>query len=59
MLRKTLLAACLGLSQWVSAATFELPTDGSNMVGTLQYTVLKQAKQCQTLPSNTMLAFCL
>ncbi|MCY9872619.1 MULTISPECIES: L,D-transpeptidase family protein [Vibrio] len=37
MLRKTLLAACLGFSHWLSAATYNLPTDGSNMVGTLQY----------------------
>ncbi|MGR5222533.1 L,D-transpeptidase family protein [Vibrio parahaemolyticus] len=37
MLRKTILAACLGFSHWLSAATFALPTDGSNMVGTLQY----------------------
>lgn len=37
MLRKTLLVACLGFSHWLSAATYNLPTDGSNMVGTLQY----------------------
>ncbi|MFC5080277.1 putative L,D-transpeptidase YcfS precursor [Vibrio thalassae] len=37
MLRKTLIAACLGFSHWLSAATYSLPTDGSNMVGTLQY----------------------
>ncbi|MCL9775740.1 L,D-transpeptidase family protein [Vibrio methylphosphonaticus] len=37
MYRRTILAACLSFSQWISAATYALPEDGSNLVGTIHY----------------------
>ncbi|CAH0530147.1 L,D-transpeptidase family protein [Vibrio hippocampi] len=44
MFRKATLLVGLLLSHTLSAATFSLPTDGSNMVGTIQYHSVEQGE---------------
>ncbi len=37
MIRTTIALVCLCVAQWASAATYQLPKEGSSIVGTIQY----------------------